>query len=396
MAWFAHESKSGRELFVAAAVRMLAIVMALLWVGPASAQSEAAAPDPAAVQDLLGDTPLIDALGRDFAELRVMEVYERASPAVVNISTRVLRADFFFGVVPEEGAGSGFVLDEEGHILTNWHVIEGAERVEVAFDDATVLPARFVGADPRNDIAVLRVDAPPELLVPVALGSSADLEVGQRAIAIGNPFGQFGKTLTTGVISALGRTLTGPEGVEIPGVIQTDAAINRGNSGGPLLDSSGRVIGINTAIFSPSGTSSGVGFAIPIDTVKRVLPDLLEHGRVRRPWLGIVSAHAVGPWLADVLDLPVAHGLLLVELHPDGPLARGGAWGAQRQVIAGNRRVYLGGDLLAEVDGVPVEGYDELGRRLEASYEIGDRVVLTLYRDGRPFEVTVELDERPR
>lgn len=248
-----------------------------------------------------------------------MDAYERVSPSMVNISTQVLRADRFFGLIPEEGAGSGFVIDERGHVLTNIHVVEDVERIEVAFDDETVVPARLVGADPRNDIALLRVDAAPEQLEPVALGSSADLAVGQRAIAIGNPFGRFDKTLTTGVISALERSLAGPEGTEIPGDVQTDAAINRGNSGGPLLDSSCRVIGIAAAIFSPSGTSSGVGFAVPIDTVKRVLPDLLEFRRVRRPWLGIRAAHTVGPRLANALGLAVDHGLLRVELHPDGP-----------------------------------------------------------------------------
>ncbi|MCB0198410.1 MAG: trypsin-like peptidase domain-containing protein, partial [Anaerolineae bacterium] len=173
------------------------------------------------------------------------------------------------------------------YILTNYHVVEDAQTVEVNLSDDTVLDAQVVGVDPRNDIAVLKVDASPELLTPVEFGTSNNLKVGQRAIAIGNPFGQFGNTLTIGVVSALDRTLEGPDGRTITGIIQTDAAINRGNSGGPLLDSSGRVIGINTAIFSPSGSSAGVGFAVPIDTVRRLLPDLLELGRYRHPWLGV-------------------------------------------------------------------------------------------------------------
>ncbi|MBV7330256.1 trypsin-like peptidase domain-containing protein, partial [Chloroflexi bacterium TSY] len=218
---------------------------------------------------------IIDAAGLDIAEQRIINVYDRVSPSVVNITTQVLRRTFFFDVVPEEGAGSGFVLDVDGHILTNYHVIQGASDIEVNFSDGRALSAQIVGVDQRNDVAVLKVDAPPQLLVPVVLGTSHDLRVGQRAVAIGNPFGQFGHTLTTGVVSALGRALEGPDGRMITGIIQTDAAINRGNSGGPLLDSSGRVIGINTAIFSPSGSSAGVGFAVPVDTVRRLWPDLL-------------------------------------------------------------------------------------------------------------------------
>ncbi len=223
---------------------------------PAAGEISAAVPSAA----------LVDAAGLDIEERRIVDVYERVAPSVVSITTRVLRRNFFFEVTPEEGAGSGFVLDRQGHILTNYHVIAEAERIEVNFGEDTVYPARVVGLDRRNDIALIRVDAPAELLEPVELGTSANLRVGQRAIAIGNPFGQFGRTLTTGVISALGRTLEGQDGRTITGIIQTDAAINRGNSGGPLLDSSGRVIGINTAIFSPTGASAGVGFAVPVDT----------------------------------------------------------------------------------------------------------------------------------
>ncbi|MBN1991078.1 MAG: trypsin-like peptidase domain-containing protein [Anaerolineae bacterium] len=242
-------------------------------------------PTPPSATTPASNTPaLIDAAGLDFAEKRVIEVYQRVSPSVVNITTQVLRRDFFFEAIPAEGAGSGFVLDKEGHILTNYHVIQGAQRIEVTFFDETTVPARVAGTDSRNDLAVLEVNAPAELLVPVELGQSNNLQVGQRAIAIGNPFGQFGGTLTTGVISALDRTMQSPDGREVSGIIQTDAAINRGNSGGPLLDSAGRVIGINTAIFSPGGTNAGVGFAVPVGTIRRVIPDLLTLGRYRHPW----------------------------------------------------------------------------------------------------------------
>jgi S1-C subfamily serine protease len=338
---------------------------------------------------------LIDAAGLDFAERRVIEVYQRVAPAVVNITTQVLRRSFFFEVIPEEGAGSGFVLDEQGHILTNYHVIRGAQSVEVSFGDETVAPAEVIGTDPGNDLAVLKVDVAPELLTPVELGQSANLQVGQRAIAIGNPFGQFGRTLTTGVISALDRTLESPDGRIISGIIQTDAAINRGNSGGPLLDSAGRVIGINSAIFSPSGTSSGVGFAVPVDTIRRVLPDLMTLGRYRHPWLGVRYAYALTPGLARALDLPVEQGLLLVELYRDSPLEQAGARGAQREAILGNQRIYIGGDILTRVGDRPVNNMEELQMLLDTNYRVDDVVTVTLVREEEEITLDVTLVEGP-
>lgn len=335
----------------------------------------------------------LDEFGLDIAERRVIEVYERVAPAVVNITTQVLRRTFFFDIIPEEGAGSGFVIDEAGHILTNYHVVQGAQQIAVAFGDEITLPARVVGLDRRNDIALLKVDAPPELLVPITWGDSRQLRVGQRAIAIGNPFGQFDRTLTTGVISALNRNLRGPDGREISGVIQTDAAINRGNSGGPLLDSSGRVIGMNTAIFSPTGASAGIGFAIPVETIQRVLPDLLQFGRYRLPSLGIRYVHNLTPALAQALRLPISEGVLLVQLEPGGPLALAGARGAQREVILGNRRYFIGGDILTALDDTPVTSLSALERRLESDYQVGDEVTVTLWREGQTLTLTVNLSE---
>jgi S1-C subfamily serine protease len=338
---------------------------------------------------------LIDELGRDFAERRVMDVYQQVSPAVVNVTTQVLRRGFFFEIIPEEGAGSGFVLDKEGHILTNYHVIREAQQVEVIFMDETTLPAHIIGADPRNDIAVLQVDAPPELLAPVELGQSAGLQVGQRAIVIGNPFGQFGGTLTVGVISALNRTLQSQDQGEMSGIIQTDAAINRGNSGGPILDSAGKVIGMNTAIFSPSGDNVGVGFAVPVDTIRRVFPELLTLGRYRHPWLGIRYAYPLSPGLANMLELPVEQGLLLVELQRQGPLDVAGAHGAQSEAIVGNQRMFVGGDILTAVDGQPITTPEELQTLLEVNYVVGDNVTTTILRDGQEKQVTVTLAEQP-
>jgi putative serine protease PepD len=338
---------------------------------------------------------LIDAAGLDFAERRIVSVYERVSPSVVSITTQVMRSDFFFNVVPEEGSGSGFVLDKDGHILTNYHVIEGAERIEVAFGDQLSAPADVVGYDARNDVAVLKVNLPAAALEPVLLGESDNLQVGQWAIAIGNPFGQFGRTLTTGVISALGRTLQGPDGRTISDVIQTDAAINKGNSGGPLLDSSGRVIGINSAIFSPTGTSAGVGFALPVDTIKRMLPDLLSVGRYRHPWLGVRYAYNITAGLAEVLKLPTNTGLLLVQLYETSPLAGADVLGAQRQDVIGNQRVYTGGDILIAADGQAITNLDQLESLLEKNYRVGDSVTLTIIREGQTKQVTVELVEEP-
>jgi S1-C subfamily serine protease len=353
----------------------------------AAAQSQATA--------VVGPTDMaaLDASDLDVAERRVVEVYERVAPSVVNITTQVLRRSFFFDVVPEEGAGSGFVLDKEGRILTNYHVIEGAQHIDVTLNDTTVFSAKVIGIDERNDIALLRVDAPAALLNPVELGSSAGLRVGQSAIAIGNPFGQFDRTLTTGVVSAVNRTLQGPNGRTITGIIQTDAAINRGNSGGPLLDSKGRVIGVNTAIFSPTGVSAGVGFAVPIDTVKRILPDLLTLGRYRHPWLGVRYGYTIQPGLAQLLNLSVEQGILLVQLYENSPLDKAGARAAQKEEVIGNQIVYTGGDILTAIDGVPILSIESLDTFLENQYKVGDVVKVSLLRAGTVIIKDVTLSE---
>lgn len=362
---------------------------------PATSAAEPTLSPPSTSKDL-AETPLIDAAGLDFFERRIVRVYEEVAPAVVSITTRTLRRDFFFNVIPQEGAGSGFVIDREGHILTNYHVIQGVEFIEVSFGEQVTAPAVVVGVDPRNDVAVLKVEVNPELLHPVTLGSSHDLRVGQWAIAIGNPFGQFGRTLTTGVISALNRTIEGPDNRTITGIIQTDAAINKGNSGGPLLDSSGRVIGITSAIFSPTGTSAGVGFAVPVDTLKRILPDLLAFGYYRRPWLGIRYAYNITPRLAEALRLPTQQGLLLVQLYDRSPIALAGVRSAQRQQIIGSQRVFTGGDILIALDGQPVASVSDLDNLLENNYRVEDVVTLTLLREGNLLEVQVTLIEEPR
>ena len=331
----------------------------------------------------------------DTEEQIIINVYKKAAPSVVNITTRILQWDFFFGVYPEEGAGSGFVYDKEGHIVTNYHVIEGAQSIEVSLGEDIVVPAKVVGADPPNDLAVLKVEVPPDKLVPVELGSSSNLQVGQRAIAIGNPFGRFERTLTVGVISALNRTLKLEGGRMIRHLIQTDAAINPGNSGGPLLDSHGRVIGVNTAIVSPSRASAGVGFAIPVDTVKRVVPELIAYGRYRHPWLGILG-YSITPGFAKRLGLPVEEGILVAKVYRNSPAAKAGIRGARKELIIGNRTVLVGGDIITAIDGHPLKSVDELDAYLEDNTKVGQEVELELIRRGKTIKIKAVLEEEPR
>jgi len=307
-------------------------------------------------------------------EEQVINVYARVSPAVVHITSRVIVRSFFWGAVPQEGTGSGFVIDKEGHIVTNNHVVEDAEQITILLSDETSVEAKVVGTDPNTDLAVLKIDVPAEKLQPVELGFSANLRVGQRAIAIGNPFG-LDRTLTTGVISSLGRPLETESQRTLYDVIQTDAAINPGNSGGPLLDSSGRVIGVNTAIYSPSGGSVGVGFAIPVDTVRRVVTSILEKGYYPHPSLGITGL-SITPDLAKYLNLPVDRGVLIIEATSGQPAAQAGLRGGQRRVQVGN---YV----------VPV-------KYLETKTQIGQSVSLTIMRGGKEQTVQARVGEQPR
>lgn len=326
----------------------------------------------------------------DVEEQLVISVYEQASPAVVHIASRVITLSFFWGAIPQEGTGSGFVIDKEGHIVTNNHVVEGADEVHVTLADGTRVPAEVVGTDPYNDLVVIKIDVPSAKLHPIELGSSADLRVGQRAIAIGNPFG-LDRTLTTGVISSLGRPLEVESGRVIYNVIQTDAAINPGNSGGPLLDSRGRVIGVNTAIRTGA---ENIGFAVPVDTVKRVVPELIEKGRYRHPWLGILG-YSIDPELTQSLGLPVEKGILVARIYRGSPAAKAGLRGGNREVIVGNRRILAEGDIILAIDGRPVENHEDLTVYLETETQVGQAVELTILRGGREMSIEVELGEVP-
>jgi S1-C subfamily serine protease len=334
-------------------------------------------------------------LGADEVEARRIVLYLRVAPAVVNVTTQVLRTDFFWGTTPEEGSGSGFLWDADGHIVTNYHVIEGAQQVEVSFGGDDSLPATVVGTDPVNDLAVIKVDSVPEGVQPVEVGTSTDLHVGQTAIVIGNPFGQFDRTMTMGIISAVNRTIE-TDSTVLRGVIQTDAAINRGNSGGPLLDSRGRLIGVNSAIYSPTGTSAGVGLAIPVDKVVRVVPVLIKQGRFPHPWLGFEElGYEISPRLAQMLDLPVQSGLLIAQLYRGSPADQAGMRGAQEEAIIGNRRYLVGGDILTAVDGVPVAKWEDLNAYLEEKTAVGQDITLAVVRSGKDLTLRVTLADTP-
>jgi putative serine protease PepD len=321
-----------------------------------------------------------------------VRVYRQASPAVANILTKATEYDFFMDPVPVEGAGSGFVIDTKGYILTNNHVVEGAQTIEVVLGDQSRYPAKVVGADPRNDVALIKIEPKNKPLVALPLGDSSIIQVGQKVLAIGNPFG-FQSTLTTGVISALGRTVQTSQTTFIDQAIQTDAAINRGNSGGPLINSHGEVIGINSAIYTPTGTTAGIGFAIPINTAKRIAHDLITDGRVHQAFLG-VSSYAVGGGLAEALDLPIQEGLLVQTVSRGGPAAQAGLHGGDRIAQLGMRRFYVGGDVITAIDGQKVSSELDVNLVLNKKRP-GEFITVTAYRGGKKIEIPVKLGERP-
>lgn len=373
------------------AIRLLAlgvmIGLGAYWAGSRYGQHVPAAVD--AVRNVT-PAPAVSDSGLDSIEMENVRIYKQAAPAVANIVTRTVEYDFFFNPVPVEGAGSGFVIDTEGHILTNYHVVQGAKAVEVTLGDGSRYNAKFIGADTTNDIALIQIDPKGHKLSPLSLGDSTSLQVGQRVLAIGNPFA-FQSTLTTGVISSLGRTVQTDENTLIDDAIQTDAAINRGNSGGPLLNSHGEVIGINSAIYSPSGTAAGIGFAIPINTARRVAEDLITKGRVIRASLGI-EGRTLWPGLAEALSLPVEQGLLIEQVSSGGPAAKAGIRGGNRVVLAGMRELKIGGDVLIAVNGKSVTSQSDLNIMLNR-LKPGDSITVTVIRDGKKMDIPVKLGE---
>jgi S1-C subfamily serine protease len=321
------------------------------------------------------------------------EVYRAMSTGVVNITTTALVRDFFSVYETTAGSGSGSIIDKEGHILTNYHVIQEAREIEVSLANNKKYKARPLGADPDNDLAVLKIDAPAADLLPIPLGASKDLFVGQKVLAIGNPFG-LDRTLTTGIVSGLSRPIRSEmTGRLIEGVIQTDAAINPGNSGGPLLDSRGRQIGINTMIYSPSGGSVGIGFAVPIEAAKRIIPEILTYGRVRKPKFGI-SSLPLNSRLSEALELSVQEGLLVMQVEPGSSAERAGIRGGNERAQLGRQIILIGGDVITSIDGQPVTSRDDLDRALNGK-NIGDTVQCEILRGGRKQRVSVTLAELP-
>jgi S1-C subfamily serine protease len=324
----------------------------------------------------------------DSEEQTNIEVYKKGISSVVNITSTAVAFDFFYGPVPQEGQGSGFIIDKEGHILTNYHVIANAREVEVTLHNKKKYKATVIGRDRSHDLAVIQIKAPD--LVAATLGDSKSLVVGQKVFAIGNPFGLNG-TMTRGIISSV-RPIRTPEGAEIDEAIQTDAAINPGNSGGPLLNSRGEVIGINSMIATGgSNQSAGIGFAIPINAAKAVINDLITIGRVRRPSLGIRTL-PIGPELAQELGLPSDYGVLIVQSVPGGSADRAGLHGGSQRAYLGNVPVMIGGDLIVAIDGEEIGDQQDLANVMN-KHKAGDTVTVTIYRGKKKMDVKVTLSE---
>jgi 2-alkenal reductase len=353
----------------------------------APAGDAVSSPTPATIVVEDTATPLLpgSSFPVDVEEQLVIDVYARVGPAVVCIT-----APRHFG----ECIGSGFVIDREGHVVTNNHVSAAAEDLLVTLADEHTVPARVLGTDPGSDLAVLKIDPPAEELTVAELGESATLRVGQRAIAIGNPFG-LERTITTGVISSLARTMPRDDSdFQLAELIQTDAAINPGNSGGPLLDSQGKVIGVNTAIASNTGTNSGVGFAIPVDIVRRVASELITRGRYRHPWLGITGG-TITPEMVEAANLQIDTGVLVAEVEPDSPADKAGLRGGSQLVQVPGLSMLVGGDIVIAINQVPVKGFDDVVNYLASHTSVGDVVTLTILRGAQEIDVGVTLEERP-
>ena len=336
-----------------------------MWSGPSTVRSAGLQPD----------------------ETNNIEIYRMAHLATVNITSTVYRRTIFWDIYPSKDQGSGFLISEDGKILTNSHVVANEQQLEVTLPDQSRYKARLLSRDAANDVALLQI-SPRKKLPILRLGDSDALQVGQKVLAIGNPFGLEG-TLTTGVVSSLGRTIRGENEQTLEGLIQTDAAINPGNSGGPLLDSAGDVVAINTAILGPNGGNIGIGFAMPINRAKLMLEDY-QAGR-KRPRLGVSVVPVAGDY-ADALNLPTQGGLLIQEVESGSPAARAGLRGGREDVQIGNFQLKIGGDLIMSIDGKPIEREDAISRALSRK-RAGDTVELTIFRNGRTMNVRVKLGE---
>ncbi len=385
--------------------RLMLALLFVLGMGIACALPAAVLPSPTPAPTIpptatpaLPVLPTVPAEAFNALEAQVEAVYAQAAPAVVNITSRIITYDIFMQPIPREGTGSGFLYDDRGNIVTNYHVVEGAEEVVVTLADGRSFPAEIVGVDPSSDLAVIRIPA-EDLPAPLPLADSSQLRVGQFVIAIGSPFGQVG-TMTLGVISALGRVIQSPDGRFIGEAIQTDAAINPGNSGGPLLDLQGQVVGVNSQIISPSQASAGIGFAVSSNTVRRVVPYLIAEGRYPHPWLGVEVLSLTPEWIQALrrvgMEVPVEEGLLVLSVVQGGPADQAGIRGGSQIARIGGYRIPIGGDIITAINGHPVPTFQELNVYLDTQTQVGETVEVTLFRGREEMKVSVRLAERPK
>jgi len=386
--------------------RALAVVVGLLLMSlgciSVPSMTREALPSPSPTATVVPPTPAPIVIAPPEASLVTLQsqvegVYAATGDSVVNIAVTTIGYDFFFNPVPQEGSGSGFVYDMDGHIITNFHVVEGAEEINVTFKDGTTLIAEVVGEDPTYDLAVVKVDPTAYPVRPLALGDSDSLRIGQFVVAIGAPFG-LDQTVTFGVISSLGRGIESPDQRYIGEAIQTDAAINPGNSGGPLLDLEGRVIGVNAQIVSPSRASAGIGFAIPARLTTRVVPELISSGEYRHPWMG-VGPVGLTPQLVEIsreagYDVPNA-GVLIMSVERNSGADRAGILGPRREVRTRYGDVPVGGDVILSFEGQPITDARDLIAYLETFTVPGDTIDVEISRDGDVLVLPVTLGERP-
>lgn len=362
---------------------IVAVIFALILITPPTAIKS---------EIIVSDKPIPSAIGETTPSysknLSLIEIFEKSEPGVVRVN--VQRTDQSNGT---SGVGSGFVFDKKGHIITNSHVVKDAKKVIVTFLDGRSYNAEVIGFDEFTDIGVIKVNADLSLLQPLSLGDSANLKVGEPIAAIGNPFGLSG-SMTSGIISQLGRLLPSGAGYSIPDVIQTDAAINPGNSGGPLLNMRGEIVGINTAIQSTTGEFTGVGFAVPSQTIAKIVPNLIESGKYHHPWIGI-SGRDIDPDLAKVLNLKDAVGFLVITVVENSPAAKAGMHGSDETIKVDGVNYLIGGDIILSVDGKQVRKIDDILIHLQRAKSVGDEMILEILRDGRTTNITIDLEERP-
>ena len=375
--------KSGVIVGGAIGIAITAVVFAVFFISPPESITPEISVTNGHSANIVGETTSIYS-----KDLSLIEIFEKSEPGVVRVN--IQRDEVADG---GNGVGSGFVFDKKGHVITNAHVIDNAKRIVVTFLDGRSYNAELIGADEYTDIAVIKVNADLSLLRPLSIGDSSNLKVGEPIAAIGNPFGLSG-SMTSGIVSQLGRLLPSEVGYSIPDVIQTDAAINPGNSGGPLLNMRGEVVGINTAIQSATGEFTGVGFAVPSQTVAKIVPTLIETGEYNHPWIGI-SGRDIVPDLAKVLGLKDAVGFLVITVVEDSPASKAGLIGSETAVEVDGVRYLTGGDIILSVDGIEVRQIDDILIHLQRAKSVGDEMILEILRDGRTTNITITLQERP-